>query len=149
MPQVKNYEIEVLDSPLHYAGIPLMTCDMAKYRSTEMNSEYVIRSSSSVSTSTEIIRNGYNSLLKINFDNLNDPSDYVELAVSCFGKIVDKTPMPEELAGLVEGVSFRVVSFDNPFELLVEAQDNAGNVINSARYAVGQELMKEYKAFIK
>ena len=65
------YEIEHLSAPSHYNGVPIYTVDMSAKRRTEMNSQYSISDNSRfVTVSDEIIRNGYNAVLKINFDNV-------------------------------------------------------------------------------
>ena len=145
MPLVSgSYEIPYLDAPVHYPGIPLLTFDMAKYYSTEMNSEYAFNYSGSVTNSMTIEHNGYNALLKVGIENMNVPSDYLELIVSGYGKIADTDPIPQELREQITGVSFRAVSIDMPIEITLEAINSSGNIIKSGTFSVREDAMRQY-----
>lgn len=143
-PTENGYEIRHLSKPAVYAGIPLLTFDMAKYRSTEMNSEYVVRSSSSVNTSMRIERNGYNAVLVIDYDGMETIGDYLEYVVSVFEKIPDDQTVPLELTSQVVGVSFRAVSPEAVTEITLEVLDPDGKPISSGMYTIDGDSMKTY-----
>ena len=67
---IKPFQLEALSAPFHYPGIAIYTADMGKNKVTEVNSEWVIRNSSSVTTTSEIKRNKFNAIHKINFENI-------------------------------------------------------------------------------
>jgi hypothetical protein len=139
-----GFKLEHLAAPSHYAGIPVFTADMSKIKATELNSEWVVRQSSTLSTSSSILRNGFNSLLKINFDGFSVSSDYMEFVVAIFGKLTNKVTAPAELLSNVNGISFRAVSYDVPIELSVQALDINNVVISTEKFAVKQDAMKQY-----
>lgn len=135
--------VEVINH-IFYPGIPVYTATMGKYGFTELNSEWMIRKSSSVSASSSIVRTGYDSQLKISFDNFSGTNDYVEWAVAIFGKLTNRATVPDELLANVKGISFRGKSYDVPVELSVQALDIEGNVISTEKFAVKQDEMKSY-----
>lgn len=143
-PSEKGYEILNLSNPVVYPGIPLLTNDMGKYRSTEMNSEYVTRSSSSVSTSMKIERNGYNAVLCIDYEGLEASGEYMEFVVSVFDKIPDDQAVPLELVDQTIGVSFRAVSPEAGVELLLEALDSEKNPLASGMFSIVEDSMQTY-----
>lgn len=135
--------VEVINH-IFYPGIPVYTATMGKYGFTELNSEWLIRKSSSVSASSSILRTGYDSQLKISFDNFSATSDYVEWAVAIFGKLTNRATVPDELLANVKGISFRAKSYDVPVKLSVQALDIEENVISTEKFAVKQDEMKSY-----
>ncbi len=143
-PTENGYEIGHLSKPAVYAGIPLLTFDMAKYRSTEMSSEYVVRSSPSVISSMSIARNGYNSALIIEYEGMESNDDYLEYVVSVFEKIPDDQIVPRELTSQVIGVSFRAVSPEAGTEISLQVLDPAGNPISSGMFSIERDSMKTY-----
>lgn len=143
-PGANEYEIPHLSKPVVYPGIPLLTNDMAKYRFTEINSEYVVRSSTSVSTSMQIERNGYNAVLSIDYEGLDTVDEYLELVVSVFEKIPDAQMVPRELTDQVVGVSFKAVSPDADTELTLEVLDPDRNLISSGMFSIARDSMHTY-----
>ena len=139
-----SFNIENLAAPSHYPGIPVFTADMSKNKSTELNSEWVVRQRSSITTSSAIVRNGFNSLLKINFDGFSVSNDYVEFVTAVFGKLTNRIAVPTELLSNVNGISFRAVSYDVPVELSVQALDINDVVISTQKFAVKQDAMMQY-----
>jgi len=128
----------------HYPGIPVFTADMGKYGYTELNSEWAIRKSSSVTVSSKIVRSGFDSQLKIDFDGFSTTSDYVEFAMAVFGKMSNKVAAPAELLTAVKGISFRAISFDVPVELSVEALDISGVVIKTEKFSI-KTVMNQFQ----
>lgn len=139
-----SFTIENGTAPTHYPGIPVFTADMSKNKFTELNSEWVVRQRPSVTASSQIIRNGFNSVLKINFDGFSVSNDYVEFVTAIFGKLTNRVAVPAELLSNVNGISFRAVSYDVPIELSVQALDINGVVIGTEKFAVKQDAMKQY-----
>jgi hypothetical protein len=129
---------------IFYPGIPVYTATMGKYGYTELNSAWSIRKSSSVSASSRILRTGYDSQLKISFDNFSVASDYVEWVVAIFGKLTNKVAVPDELLANVKGISFRAKSYDVPVELSVQALDINGEVLSTEKFAIKKDEMKSY-----
>ena len=143
-PNGKGYKIPNLSHPVVYPGIPLLTNDMAKYRSTEMNSEYLTRSSSSVSTSMTVERNGYNAVLCVDYEGLDTSGEYLEFVVSVFDKIPDDQSVPSELTDQIKGISFRAVSPGAGVELLLEALDSEKNPLASGMFSIVEDSMLTY-----
>lgn len=142
---VNDYEIPFLSKPVVCPGIPLLTCDMAKYRSTEMNSEYVARSSASVTTSMQIERNGYNAVLCLDYEGMDTSDEYVEFLVSVFDKIPDDHVVPQEFTDQVIGVSFKAVSPEAGVELTLEVLDTENNSVSSGKFLITKDSMHTYK----
>ena len=142
-PQDK-FMIPYHDKPTHFPGIAIYTADMSKENSTEVNSEFVIRNRPTVNVESELVRNGFNSFLKINFQNFKLSSDYVELVVSVFSKLTQRISAPDELLEGVNGVSFRAVSYDVPIKLRAKALDINNNVIASQLFDIKQDSMRLY-----
>ena len=144
------YEIEHLSAPSHYNGVPIYTVDMSAKRRTEMNSQYSISDNSRfVTVSDEVIRNGYNAVLKINFDNISPENfgtgNYIRFATSIFEGLSDGTPAPVELLDNVNGISFRAVSFNVPIQLEVEAWDVNNILIATKNFLIEKDLMRQYE----
>ncbi len=139
-----RYEPGYLSRPKVYPGIPLLTNDMGKYRSTEMNSEYVVRSSTTVPTSMQIERNGYNAVLCIDYEGLDNIDEYLEFVVSVFEKIPDDQAVPAEFLDQITGVSFRAVSPEAGIELMLEVLDSDNNPIESAMFSIKADSMQTY-----
>ena len=88
-PQPSTFILAELPVPSHYPGIPIYTADMAKNRVTEVNSEWVVRKRTSVQYESQILRNKYNALHKISFNNFNNENDFIEFVVALHGKLGD------------------------------------------------------------
>lgn len=142
-----DYKLPYMDFPNHESGIALFTADWARKNRTELGTEYAIKSDSLVNLSEKIIRNGLNSALKINFNNMTVPSDVVELLMSGFGAINGKNALPKELQKQIKGIKFKAVAFRQPINLELEIQDIHGNVIEKQNFMVGKTEMKEYSLF--
>jgi len=110
----ETFELVNLTEPSHYLGIAIYTADMAKNQSTEVNSEWVIRKSASVKTTSEILRKGYNAMQKITIERFINATDYMEFVVAIQGKLVNKVPVPDDFLKDLTGISFRAVSFNTP-----------------------------------
>ncbi len=141
---VDDYMLPYMDSPNHESGIALFTANWARRNRTEMGSEYQVIKSSSVGVSRKIIRNGLNSALRIDFNNMRNSSDFVELLMSGFGPISDNNPLPLELQNQVTGIKFKIVAIGRPVNLSVEARGIGGSVIESQIFTVGQTEMTEF-----
>lgn len=139
------YVLPEHEVPVHYPGIAIYTADMAKNRSTEVNSEWVIRKSQNVSVSSEIIRNGYNALHKISFDRIENDGDYLEFVMALHGKLVNRVPVPDAFLNDLTGVSFRAVSYDVPIQLTLEAYTIDGVVLDSKTFEVNKEEMQSFE----
>ncbi|UAM97995.1 hypothetical protein K8354_17195 [Polaribacter litorisediminis] len=142
-----DYELAYMDFPNHESGIALFTADWARKNRTELGTEYVIKSDSLVNLSEQIIRNGLNSALKINFNNMTAPSDVVELLMSGFSAINSKNAFPKELQKQIKGIKFNAVAFRQPINLELEIQDKYGNVIEKQNFSIGKTEMEEYSLF--
>lgn len=140
----ETFELANLTEPSHYPGIAIYTADMAKNQSTEVNSEWVIRKSSSVKTTSEILRNGYNAIQKITIERFINTSDYMEFVVAIQGKLVNKLPVPEDFVKDLTGISFRAVSFNTPIKITLEARNINGAVIKSQNFEVNTDQMRSY-----
>jgi hypothetical protein len=139
-----NFTLENLAAPAHYPGIAVFTADMSKSRFTELNGEWTVRKSTTINTSTSIQRNGYNSVLKINFDGFKAATDYVEFVVAVFGRLTNRMAVPDEFLKGVNGISFRAVSYDVPVKLEVEALDIVGKIISTQEFIVSQSEMSTF-----
>jgi hypothetical protein len=142
------YVLPNFSSPVHYPGIAIYTADMGKNRSTEINSEWVIRNSQYTSISSEILRSGYNSLHKISFDGFNSASDYLEFVVALHGKLVNRVPVPEEFLQNLSGISFRAISYQVPVNVTLEAFRIDGTIIKSESFKITPDQMKSYNMTI-
>jgi hypothetical protein len=138
------YVLPNLDEPAHLPGIAIYTADMAKDRSTEVNSEWVIRKSQNVSVTSEILRNGFNALHKISFNRIENSSDYLEFVMALHGKLVNRVPVPEMFLNALTGISFRAVSYNTPILLTVEAYNIDGGLIDSKNFEINEENMQSY-----
>ena len=143
-PVNKNYALPNFSSPVHYPGIAIYTGDMGKNKNTEVNSEWVIRNSQQTTTSSEIIRNGFNAMHKIAFQNFNSSSDYLEFILALHGKLVNRVPVPVEFIQNLSGISFRAVSYQVPIKLTVEAISIDGTVIKTEDFEISTDQMKSY-----
>ena len=143
-PTPGEYELPALVKPTQYSGIPLLTNDMARFRSTDMNSEYVVRTSLPVTTTLKTERNGYNAVLAIEYDGLAGAEDYLELALSVFDKIPDEYAVPSELTDHVNGISFRAVSPGQEVELSLQVLDANNGEISSGIYTIATDTMFTY-----
>lgn len=139
-----QFTLENLDAPSHYPGIAVFTADMSKNKFTELNAEWAVRKSTTINTSTSIQRNGFNSVLKINFDGFKAATDYVEFVVAIFGRLMDRMAVPDVFLKEANGISFRAVSYDVPVKLEVEALDIAGKVISTQEFMVSQSEMSTF-----
>jgi hypothetical protein len=138
------YVLPNLSVPVHYPGIAIYTADMGKNRSTEVNSEWVIRNSQYTNVSSEIIRNGYNALHKIDFSGFNTTTDYFEFVVAIHGKLINRVPVPDEFLENLTGISFRAVSYGVPINITLEAFSNNGTLIKSENFAITTDAMKTF-----
>lgn len=138
------YVLPSFSSPVHYPGIAIYTANMGKNRSTEVNSEWVIRNSQYTSISSEILRSGYNAMHKISFDGFNSASDYLEFVVALHGKLVNRVPVPEEFLQNLSGISFRAVSYQVPVNVTLEAFNINGTIIKSESFKITTDQMKSY-----
>jgi hypothetical protein len=143
-PPIGFYVLPNHPSPVHYPGIPIYTANMAKDRSTDVNSEWVIRKSQNVNVSSEIVRKGFNALHKISFRNLNANTDYFELVMALHGKLVNRMPVPEVFVNNLTGISFRAVSYLVPVSLSVEAYDINGALIKNEIFQISKDDMQTY-----
>ncbi len=139
------YVLPLLEEPVHYPGIALYTADMAKNRSTEANAEWVIRHSPFADVSSEIIRNGYNTMHKISFKQIKNENDYLELVIAIHGKLTNRIPVPQPFLENLKGIQFRAVSYETPINLTVEAFDLSGALLQSEDFLVKSDDMRSYK----
>lgn len=139
-----EYVLPFMETPNHESGIALFTADWSRKNRTEMGSEYLVRKSSSVGISQKIIRNGLNSALRIDFNNLRNPSDFVELQMSGYAAVSDNNPLPLELQKQVTGIKFKVVTMGQPVNLTLEACGIGGSVIKKQTYTVEQTELTEF-----
>lgn len=142
--EIENFEIEALSKPSIEPGIPLYTCDMAKDRLTEVNSEWVIRKSSSVNVESEILRNKYNAIHKINFENLRSEDDYFEFVLAIHGKMIDRRVIPSEFTKDLMGVSFRAVSYDQQTKITLEARDINSQTLKREDFVLSTGVMDTF-----
>lgn len=140
----ETFELVNLTEPSHYPGIAIYTADMAKNQSTEVNSEWVIRKSSSVKTTSEILRKGYNAIQKITIERFINATDYMEFVVAIQGKLVNKVPVSDDFLKDLTGISFRAVSFSTPIKITLEALNINGVVIKSQIFEVNIDQMRSY-----
>jgi hypothetical protein len=140
-----KFQLEALSSPAHYPGIALYTVDMAKNRVSDVNSEWVIRKSSSVIVSSNIQRNKFNAIHKINYENLRNNDDYFEFVLAIHGKLTNRIPVPNDFLKELTGISFRAVSYDIPITITVEAQDINNSVLKSQDFDLSTDKMNEFK----
>lgn len=139
-----EYILPFMESPNHESGIALFTADWARKNRTEMGSEYLVRKSSSVGISQQIIRNGLNSALRIDFKNMSKPSDFLELLMSGYGAISDKNSLPIELLEEVIGIKFKVGATGQPINLTLEAFSIGGSIIEKQTFVVEQTELTEF-----
>jgi len=142
------YVLPNFSLPVHYPGIAIYTADMGKNRSTEVNSEWVIRNSQYTSISSEILRSGYNAMHKISFDGFNSANDYLEFVVALHGKLVNRVLVPEEFLQNLSGISFRAVSYQVPVNVTLEAFSIDGTIIKSESFNITTDQMKSYNMTI-
>lgn len=147
-PTNKNYVLPNFSLPVHYPGIAIYTADMGKNRTTEVNSEWVIRNSQQTNVSSEIIRNGYNAMHKISFDGFNSGSDYFEFVVAIYGKLINRIPVPEVFLKNLNGIGFRAVSYGVPIKITLEAFNLEGSLIKSENFEISTDEMKSYSMTI-
>jgi hypothetical protein len=140
----ETFELVHLTEPSHYPGIAIYTADMAKNQSTEVNSEWVIRKSGSVKTTSEILRKGYNAIQKITIERFINATDYMEFVVAIQGKLVNKVPVSEDFLKNLTGISFRAVSFNTPIKITLEARNINGVVIKSQNFELNTDQMRSY-----
>lgn len=129
---------------LKYPGIPIYTADMGKYGFTEMNSEWSIRKSASVSISSKIVRTGIDAQLSISYDGFSTTNDYVAFDMSIFGKLTNPVSAPSEILTNTKGISFRAGSLDTPLELTVAAFNSGGVLIESKIFSTQIGALKEF-----
>lgn len=144
-PDPNVFVLPNLESPEHYHGIPIYTANMGKDRSTDVYSEWVIRKSSNVTVNSEIIRNGFNALHKINFDRIENSDDYMEFVMAIHGKLVNRVPVPQAFLNNLTGIRFKAVSYDTPVNLKLEAYNINGALLNSETFEVSQEDMQTFE----
>jgi hypothetical protein len=143
-PQPSTFILTELTEPGHYPGIPIYTADMAKNRVTEVNSEWVVRKRASVQYESQILRNKYNALHKISFDNFNSTDDFIEFVLALHGKLVNRVPVPEEFLVDMTGINFRAISFEQPIVLTLEALDINGEIVESQDYTLQKDEIIDF-----
>lgn len=141
----EKFQLEALSSPSHYPGIALYTLDMAKNRISDVNSEWVLRKSSSVTISSEIKRNQFNAIHKINFENLRNDDDYFEFVLAIHGKLTNRIPIPNEYLKDLTGISFRAASYDVPVKITIEALDINNVILKSQDFDLSTDKMNMFK----
>lgn len=140
------FQLKPLEKPSYYPGVAIYTADMAKNRVTDINSEWVLRTSSSVSASSEISRNKFNAVHKINFENLRGENDFFELVVALYGKLVNRVSIPEDITKDLNGISFRGVSLsDENIKITLEARDINGVVLKSELFDLNTDEMRLFE----
>jgi hypothetical protein len=142
------YVLPYFSTPVHYPGIAMYTADMGKNKSTEINSEWVIRNSQYTTTSSEIIRNGFNAMHKISFDGFNTGSDYLKFVLAVQGELVNRRPVPAVFLQNLTGISFRAVSYGVPINIILEVFGIDGTLIKSENFEVTTDKMKSYTMVI-
>lgn len=147
-PVISVYALPNLAAPAHYPGVAIYTADMGKNRSTEVNSEWVIRNSQYTNISSEIIRNGYNAIHKISFNNFKTATDYLEFVVAIHGKLINLVPAPEAFLQNLSGISFRAVSYGVPINLTLEAFSIDGSLIKSENFQIITSEMQTFNMTI-
>tara|TARA_R110002126_G_scaffold257652_1_gene400695 strand:- start:1204 stop:3105 length:1902 start_codon:yes stop_codon:yes gene_type:complete len=146
IPIVESYQLEALDKPIHYPGIAIYTADMAKNRTSDINSEWVVRTSSSVSASSEIARNQFNAIHKINYQNVRSENDYVEFVVSLFGPLVNRVSVPNDITKDLTSISFRSVNLGKePMKISLEARNINGVAIKTESFDLTINEMSLFK----
>jgi len=148
VPINENYVLPNLSEPSHYPGIAIYTADMGKNRSTEVNSEWVIRNSQYTVVSSEILRNDYNAIHKISFDGFKNANDYLEFVVAIHGKLVNRVPVPSEFLQNLSSIGFRAVSYGVPIKLTLEAFSIDGSLLKSENFEITTDQMKSYNMTI-
>lgn len=141
---VESFTLPYKDFPNHESGIALLTFDWARRNRTELGTEYLVRSNSTVEVSKSIIRNGLNSALRIDYKNTVEPSDFIELLISGFKAISSNELLPNEIREQVTGVKFKIVALGQSVNLMCEAIANDGTVIDKKNFTVEQTEMTEF-----
>lgn len=144
----ENHVLPYFSLPIHYPGIAIYTADMGKNRSTEVNSEWVIRSSQYTVISSEILRNGYNAMHKISFDGFKSDQDYLEFVVALHGKLVNRVPVPVTFLQDLSGISFRAVSYQGSINMILDAFDIDGAILKSETFEITSNQMKSFSMAI-
>lgn len=142
--ETEKFQLEALSKPSHFPGIAIYTVDMAKNRVSDINSEWVLRKSSSINISSEIKRNQFNAIHKINYENLRNEDDFFEFVIAIHGKLTNRIPIPSELLKDLTGISFRAVSYNSPIIITLEAQDINNSVIKSENFNISASKMDTY-----
>ena len=133
-------EIEHLDAPAHYPGIPILTFDQARPNLTEFGSEYFVRANGRASVKTKILRNGYNTALRLKYRGVRKVGNNIAVHVSVFGALENRLGLPDELRATVTGYSFRARSKTNVVPIRVESIDRNGQVIHTQMFEVGADM---------
>lgn len=142
-----DYVLPYMETPNHESGIALFTADWAMKNRTEIGSEYQVKSNSNLNVSQQIVRNGLNSALRIDFNNMTASSDVVELLMSGFSAISGKDAVPKELQKQIKGIKFKAVAIAQSIDLELEIQDEHGNVIKKQNFIIDKTEMKTYSMF--
>ena len=141
---ISDYKMPYMDSQNHESGIALYTASMALKGRTEMGTEYILHNAKGTGISQQIVRNGFNTALRVDFTNLNDNDDFGQVLMSGFTSVRDSRPLPLELVEQIKGVKFKVVAISQPLKLSVSAHRIGGSVIETKTFKVSQKEQQEY-----
>ncbi len=139
------YTPTTFSAPHHEAGILVYNGDMAKYRWTEMNSQYVVRTSPDVKVAETFERYGYNTFAKISFSQFDSPTDFVEMQVATFGRLDDEQLVPTDLATMLRGFRFRAVAPTVPLVVAVTARNIKEDILARQVFDIRQDSMMKFE----
>lgn len=144
---ISNYTMPYMDSQNHESGIALYTASMALKGRTEMGTEYLLHTVNGTEITQKIVRNGFNTALRVDFTNLNDRGDVGQILMSGFSNVRDRRTLPLELAKQIKGVKFKVSSVFQPLKLNVSAHKIGGSVIETNTFIVSEKEQQEYSLY--
>jgi hypothetical protein len=139
-----DFTLSYMDKENHESGIALYTASMALKGRTEMGTEYLLHNAKGTGITQKIVRNGFNTALRVDFTNLNDRADFGQILMSGFANVRDNKLLPLELVNQIKGVKFKASAVSQPIILTVTACGIGESVIKTITFTVSQKEQREY-----
>jgi len=131
------------DKPIYFPGIPILTNDMARNSITDVNSRMALLKSSGVNLSSEILRNKFNAVLKINYEGI-DQIENVELKIAAYNTLIDRKPIPDLFKVHTKGLFFRAQALESDVNAIVQVKNIDREIIQEEEFLIQQDSMQRF-----
>lgn len=143
-PPPKGFSLKSLDKPVHYSGIPLLTNDMARNQISDVNAEMFFSKDRGVTFSSEIMRNKFNAVMKMNFEGISQDR-HAEVLLAIHGGLTKRKTIPDVYKENTTGLAFNAQSIDEDVELVVQTKNISNIVVQEETFLITQDSLKRYQ----